>query len=168
MASSVDDDPIRSPSAAPLRERVRETMVADEIQAIHERARNSFLGKDLSGFMEIYSPTLLYRLFDGRVIDRDQLRRDVDRQFRTYDRFRIFSDRESLEVDGDRAEEYRTQSSSASLSAFLVVQRTWNVVRRSRIVWARSDGRWRVEEVEVLGEEIDGRVRLGFRVGPGH
>ncbi len=56
--------------------------IALELDAMHERAKRAFEQKDLAAYRELFAPELAYCQPDGRVIDRDQLIRDVKLQFR--------------------------------------------------------------------------------------
>lgn len=140
---------------------------AAELDAMHDRARAAFLARDLDGYREIFAPALSYRQADGRVIDRDQLMRDVADQLRRFDRVRSSFTREHLDVGagGDRATETLTQEVAAGVTVFVVVHRAWRLTRRARYAWARREGRWQIDAVEVL-EERPGPGGFAFGLRP--
>ena len=100
----------------------------------------------------------------GRVIDRDRLMRDVDAQFRRLGWHRSRFVREKIEFDDERATEILVQTASVGSTALLVLHRVWDLTRRGRYVWGKQAGRWQIEEVEVLQEQVSpGRFHVGFR-----
>ena len=140
------------------------SQILAELDAMHDLARNAFACRDLAAYRDLMAPDLRYRQADGRTIDRDQLMRDVAAQFRRLNRFRSSFSREHIEIGEDRATETLTQSGSVGTSAFLVVHRTWDFTAKSRYIWRKSEGRWWIEEVEVLEEQVSpGRFHFGMR-----
>jgi hypothetical protein len=134
-----------------------------ELDAMHNEAKAAFGRRDLSKYRELFAPTLTYRQADGRIIDRDQLMRDVRVQFRRLSRVHSSFVREHIESDGDRVTEVLTQTASFGATAFLVVHRTWELSRKGRYTWGRHGGRWLIEAVEVIEEHVSkGRFSIGF------
>jgi hypothetical protein len=70
-------------------------------------------------------------------------------------------DREQIEMADGKAIEILCQTASASARVFLVPHRTWDMARRGRYVWRSVDGRWLIEQVEVIAETVKSR---GFSV----
>ena len=135
-----------------------------QLDAMHAEAKAAFERRDLAAYRDLFAPGLAYRQADGRVIGRDDLMKDVGIQFRRLSRVRSSFVREQIEADGDRATEVLTQVGSVSATAFLVVHRTWELIRRGRYTWRKQAGRWLIEAVEVIEEQVGpGRFSLGFR-----
>ena len=135
-----------------------------ELDAQHAEARAAFEARDLSRYRAIFAPELRYRQANGRVIGREELMKDVSDQFRKLDRVSSRFTREQIEFDGDRAIETLTQIAWAGVTAFLIVHRAWEVIRKARYTWRKLEGRWCIEEVEILDERVvPRRVWFGFR-----
>jgi hypothetical protein len=143
------------------------SQVMAELDEMHAQARAAFERWDLAQYRDLFAPGLVYRQADGRVIDRDRLMRDVGAQFRRLSWFRSMFVREQFEFDGNRATETLVQTGSVGTTAFFVVHRVWDLTRRRRYVWEKRSGRWQIEEVEVLQEQVGpGRLHVGFRADP--
>ncbi len=128
--------------------------VAAELDDAHGEAKAAFNRKDLRAYMSLFSPDLRYRQFDGRVIDRDRLTQDVQAQFSRLGATSGTFVREKIELADGKAIEILCQTASACATAFFVLHRIWDVSRRGRYVWKLYDGRWVIEDVEVLEERI--------------
>ena len=134
-----------------------------ELDAMHDRASRALACRDLAAYRDLMAPNLKYRQIDGRTIDRNRLMRDVAVQFRRLNRLESSFSREHIEIGEDRATETLTQSGSVGATAFLVVHRSWDFTRKGRYTWRKSQGRWMIEEVEVLEEQVSpGRFRFGL------
>jgi hypothetical protein len=136
--------------------------VASELDVAHESAKAAFIRKDLAAHMGLFSPDLRYHQADGRVIDREMLKRDVQAQFSRFGAVRSFFIREHLEISDGKAVETLSQIASACATAFFILHRTWEVTRKGRYVWRQEQGRWLIEAVEILEENVTPR---GFTVG---
>ncbi len=140
---------------------------ASELDALHAEAKAAFERKDLATYTSVFAPGLRYRQRDGRVIGRDQLMRDVQAQFRRFNRVHSSYVREHLEVTDGRATEILEGTGSAEATAFFVVHFTWKVTRRGRYLWTRMEGRWQIEEVDVWEEKVSrGSFRFGLKARP--
>lgn len=140
------------------------SQVIAELDAMHDRARRALASRDLPAYRDLMAPDLKYRQVDGRTLDRDRLMRDVAAQFRRLDRLESSFSREHIEIGEERATETLTQSGSVGVSVFLVVHRTWDFTRKGRYTWRKSQGRWSIEEVEVLEEQVSpGRFHFGLQ-----
>jgi hypothetical protein len=136
------------------------TLPTAELDAMHAEARAAFERRDLSRYCDLFAPGLTYRQVDGR----DDLMRDMGAQFRRLSRVRSSFVRERIEADGDRATEILTQTASVGATAFVVVHRTWELTRRGRYTWRKQEGRWLIEAVEVIEEQVSlGRFSFSFR-----
>jgi hypothetical protein len=131
--------------------------VAAELDGVHGIARAAFSRRDFGAYMSLFSPDLRYRQSDGKVIDRDRLRRDVQAQFCRLGAASSTFVREKIEFADGKAIEILCQTASARATAFFVLHRTWDISRRGRYVWRLDAGRWVIEDVEVLEEEIKSR-----------
>ena len=135
-----------------------------ELDGMHARATAAFERRDLAAYRELFAPGLSYRQADGRVIDRAKLMADVDAQFRRINWFRSSFVRERIELADDRATETLAQIGSVGVTAFRVVHRTWDLMRRGRYTWRKQRGRWLIEAVEVLEEQVSPcRLSFGLR-----
>ena len=129
----------------------------------HAAIRDAFMRRDAAAYRAMFSAGLRYRQPDGRVIDRDQLMRDVAAQFRRLDQSDTSSVREALEVDGAEYTETVRQAGWATASAFGFIHRIWRVDRHARWTWAHEDGVWTIVRVEVLDERVRGSWGFGRR-----
>jgi hypothetical protein len=129
----------------------------------HALIREAFLRRDLAAYRAMFSAALRFRQADGRVIDRDQLMRDVAAQFRRLGGSESNAVREALEADGAEYTETVRQTGRATASAFGFIHRMWQVDRHARWTWANEDGAWNIVRVEVLDERVRGSWRFGRR-----
>lgn len=142
--------------------------VVAELDAQQARARAAVERKDLAGYIGLFSPDLRYRRADGKVIGREALLREAQEQFRRFDRVRIRSTRTGLSTSAGRAEESFTQTIVIGVTVFLVVHRSATYTRDCRCVWREAEGRWLIDEFDVLDERVaPGPFRFGFRA-PAH
>jgi hypothetical protein len=137
-------------------------IVAAELKAIHQRAKEAFQRKDLAAYMEVFSPTLTYKQPDGKVIGRDRLTRQVKEQLDALGSVESSYECESLQVESDRTTEILRQTASTEMVHLSVIRRRWHLVRRARYVWKRVDSEWQIAEVEVLEERV---TPAGLRIG---
>jgi hypothetical protein len=140
------------------------SQIIAELDAMHDRARDAFARRDIAAYRYLMAPNLKYRQADGQIIGRDRLMRDVGAQFRRLNRFQSSFSRQQIDIREDLASETLIQSGSVAASAFFIVHRSWDFMRKGRYTWRKSQGRWWIEEVEVLEEQVvRGRVKFGLR-----
>ena len=125
---------------------------------MHAEARAAFDCRDLSRYRDLFAPGLTYRQADGRVIGRDDWMRDAGAQFHRLSRIRSSFARERIEAEGDGAIEILTQTASVSTTAFVLVHRTWELTRRGRYTWRKHGGRWMIEAVQAIEEQVSPRL----------
>lgn len=141
--------------------------VADELDAMHDASKAAFESRDFAAYGELFAPALKYRRADGRVVGRDDLMRDAMDQSRRYRLIRSSIVREALDVDGDRAVEVVTRTVHAGATAFFILHRTFEYIVRGRYTWRKVEGRWRIEQIEVLEQRVVlGRFSIGLRARP--
>jgi len=128
----------------------------------HEESRRLFLARDLTRYMSLFAPDLIYRQRNGEVIDRNQLSKHVATQFDRLGAVNWSSDVEAEERGEDRVVETVKQTASFATSAFGLLHRTWRFERRGRYTWKVHEGRWRIAEVQVLEERV---VGTGWKLG---
>jgi len=87
------------------------TEVAVELDVAHEKAKVAFSGKDLGAYMSLFSPDLRYRQSDGKVIDRDRLKRDIQTQFSRLSAASSAFVREQIELTAGKAIEILSRGS---------------------------------------------------------
>lgn len=138
--------------------------VAAELDAAHDRARAAYARRDAEAYMAMCHPALAYTQRDGRTIGREQLARDVRAQLARVDTATTEFRREALEVqDAGTATETLEQRATFAVRAFGFIRREWTVSRRGRYEWVRTAATWQLRRVEVLREEIVGRLSVGLR-----
>jgi hypothetical protein len=155
----------------PHSSRVRLGMTVDsnelpmrEIDDAHARAQKAFQTRDLRSYMEIFTPDLTYRQPDGQTIDRDTLRKDVARQFKSITAVRWRFARESFEAAGNEVSESLIQTGWIASTAFGILHRLWHLERRGLYTWRRTNRDWQISAVEVHSERVVGAgLQLGWR-----
>ena len=121
---------------------------------MHRKAMKHYRDKNVSAYMDLFSPDLKYRQLNGIEIDKKQLARDVEKQLSRASSSESSYTRESLNIDEDHATEQLVQVASATVRVFLFFHRTWHVRRTGLYTWARTEGGWKIQRVEVLDERI--------------
>jgi hypothetical protein len=141
--------------------------IADELDAMHAMAKEVFERGDFDAYRDLFSPDLKYRRADGKVVGRDDLLRDARAQFHRYRRTQSSIVRETLDVEGESATEIVTRTVSVIATAFFVVHRNFKYVVKGRFTWKQFEGRWRIEEIDVLEQRVRlGRFSFGLRARP--
>jgi ketosteroid isomerase-like protein len=128
--------------------------VAAELDAEHRRAKANYQAKDLDAYMSVFAPDLRYKQPDGRTIGREELARDVESQMSAVVSTHSSYVRETLVVHGDRATEVLFQKAFVTSRRLVLFRRSWRVERRGRYEWVRLPEGWRIQEVEVLVENV--------------
>jgi hypothetical protein len=128
--------------------------VANDLDAAHARAKERYRALDLSGFMAIFAPSLRYKQPDGRTIGWEQLAHDVSAQFTALDKADTSYNRESLHLDSTGATEVLQQTATLTMRSWLFFKRRFNLTRRGRYHWVRTDAGWQIDEVEILNESV--------------
>jgi len=136
-----------------------ETMeaVVTALDIEHRKAKDAFSRKDERAYMEIFTADLSYQQPDGRVIGREQLRKDVRNQLAVLHSVKTSYKREELELRGQKVAEQLRQTASFTSRHFGILYRTWHIHRVGRYVWIKTDDGWRVRQVIVLEESVTHR-----------
>ena len=134
------------------------TSVAAELDELHRQAKQSFVDRDVTGTMRIFARDLRYRQANGTVIGWEELAHDVAAQLASVESADSAYTRESLQMDGERAIEVLEQRATVTMRRFLIFHSILRVQRRGKYLWARTPDGWRIQEVEILHEQVlDGK-----------
>jgi uncharacterized protein DUF4440 len=133
--------------------------VLAEIDATHLVVRDAFRRRDLPSYTACLAPNLKFQGANGRVMSRDGLARDVQRQFDRLVAFDSTFDRRSATLGGGDLTETGTQTASIALRIFAVFALRWKVERTGRYVWTRAASGWQLKEVLIEQEHV---TRTGF------
>jgi hypothetical protein len=131
------------------------------LSVVREQARDAFLRRNLALYLDVFTEDLEYKQPGGKVIGREQLGRDVRRQFRAFSSIDYLCwARQSIEQDGDVVVEVVKQEARATIRAFLFIIRRYEVLRTSKLWWVQRPSGWRIRRVEVLDEivKVNGRL----------
>ena len=137
--------------------------IEEELDARHRQAQVHFGNRDITAYMEMFTPDLVYRQANGVEIGREQLRRDVQAQCRRIVSADSSYTRESLHLEEDGAIEHLVQTTSASMRVFVVFRRRWRVQRSGRYTWVRTSTGWKIRKAEILHESIAGDGLIASR-----
>ena len=133
--------------------------VLAEIDATHLVVRDAFRRRDLPAYTACLAPNLEFRAANGRMMSRDGLARDVQRQFDRLVGFDSKFDRSSATLAGNDLIETGTQTAWIALRIFAVCAVRWQVERTGRYVWTRAARGWQLKAVRIEQEHIS---RTGF------
>jgi|SRR5579864_916464 len=136
--------------------------IAAELEARHAEARRAFEARDISAYRSLFSPALVYRQHDGKVIGRDSLMRDVAQQLHSLSRVDSVYRTEALVLANGEATETLTQNATLEATAFGILRRSWVLSRRGDYTWINESGVWVIRRVEVTSESL---INAGWRVG---
>jgi hypothetical protein len=139
-----------------------EVELAAAVDSRHADARAAFNARNIEAYRDLFSEDLRYERTDGKVIDKSQLMRDVQAQFRRVNRADSSFVRHDLVVDDGNVSETLIQHAVVEASAFRFVRRTWSLERRGRYTWALEDGQWRIIQVTVADEHVRSSWKLVF------
>jgi ketosteroid isomerase-like protein len=131
------------------------TDLPGSLDAVHVAMRDAFARADLPAYAEYLARDLRYVDARGRVQSREQLLSDVQRQFERLVSFRSQFTRESLVADGEAVIETGVQDGAIALRIFAFFEVRWQITRRGRYTWRRTNGgRWHLSEVVLFSETI--------------
>ena len=128
--------------------------VARELDLLHEHAKHAFADKNLEAYMSGFSSKLNYKQPNGKTIGFDQLARDIKVQFDRVDEAGSSYERESLDVDGDRAIQVLIQNAWAVETILFFFKRRWLIKRKGKCEYERTSAGWKIVKVEVLEERV--------------
>jgi hypothetical protein len=130
----------------------------EEIEAtldqIHADAQKAFAARNLDRYMDAFSPDLAYKQMNGRIISREQLRKDVAVQLSRFTKTESTFTRERIEYRGPDVVEVLSQDAVAEENIFFFFKRTWKIHRRGIYTWSLGRTGWVISRVEVLEESI--------------
>ena len=133
--------------------------VLAEIDATHLAVRDAFRRRDLPSYAARLASNLKFQGANGRIISRDRLASDVQRQFDRLVAFDSKFERRSASLGGDDLTETGTQTAWIALRVFAVFALQWKVERTGRYVWTRGATGWQLKEALIEREQI---TRSGF------
>jgi hypothetical protein len=141
-----------------------ESVVSEELDAAHERARRAYDARDVASYMDMFHSALEYRQHDGRTIGREQLAGDVRAQLQRVNTAASTFRRTSLATSADLASatENGDQCATFEIRAFGILRRVWSVQRHGRYEWVRGGDGWQIRRVEILDEKVTSSVSLAF------
>ena len=129
--------------------------IADELDSMHASARHAFRSRDIINYRSFFTDDLRYVQSDGKEIGIDELMRDVSKQLTQFKAVDSRLTRESIEMnDNGTVTQLLKQIGTYSLSVFLVFTKTWNIDRRGKYTYRKTDSGWRICDVEVLSENL--------------
>jgi len=135
--------------------------VISELDVVREGARRAFAARALEDFMSAFSPQLQYTQPNGKTIGRDQLARDVRKQFSTMRRFDANFVRVGIKASADSAVETLIQHAWMDVAIFWVFTKRWHIKRTGEYHWERTRAGWKIVRVIVLEELVSGRPIAG-------
>lgn len=108
--------------------------------------------------VELFAPgfVVLAKPYEGTVTDRQQLAAIVQRYRDGSERIDVSDSERAFEIDAARG-----VAESAALFAISGGRGGGNERFRARVAWARIDGEWKIQELEIL-EVLEPGGRLGF------
>ena len=132
------------------------------INAVHQRARVALDARNLELYLSFLHPRLLYIKTDGVTLGKQDIGRDVRRQFANAHVVRTSFRQQSFAVTSDGATEVLEQDIEFVVRAFGFVRREWNVTRRGRYDWIHDGEAWRIKRIEVASEKTSSRWYLAW------
>ncbi|MEZ6043257.1 MAG: nuclear transport factor 2 family protein [Planctomycetaceae bacterium] len=130
--------------------------IAAELDSMHASARQAFCARDIDAYRTFFTEDLRYIQADGKQINRDELLRHVRKQLSQFKTVDSEMTRESIAVNNNgTATPILNQTGIYTLSVFVFFTRTWNINRRGKYTYRKTDGRWQICHVEVFSETVN-------------
>lgn len=127
--------------------------IAAELDSLHAAGRQAFLARDIDAYRALFTEDLRYMQPDGKAIDLKQLIKDVHKQLSRFKAVDSQFTRESILMNDDgTVTQIGSQHGMYSVSAFIIITRTWKIARRGRYTYRKTNQGWRICDVEVLSE----------------
>ena len=133
--------------------------VLAEIDATHLAVRDAFRRRDLPAYTACLASNLKFQGANGRIVSRERLAGDVQRQFDRLVAFDSKFERRTASFGGNDLTETGTQTAWIALRLFAVFALRWKVERTGRYVWTRGATGWQLKEALIEQEQV---TRTGF------
>ena len=130
--------------------------ITAELDAVRAKVREALASRDLDRYLDVFSPQLQYTQPDGNTISRDQLARDVRKQFRAMRRADSTMDVVSATMSDNRIVETVTQNASIDIAIFFFFTKRWYIKRTGEYQWEKAPDGWKVVRVIVFEEHVSG------------
>ncbi|MHC4400933.1 MAG: nuclear transport factor 2 family protein [Planctomycetota bacterium] len=130
-------------------------MIADELDKVHAAARQTFSARDIEAYQNFFTEDLRYVQPNGKAIGREQLMRDVRKQFAQFTTVHSEMARETIAINDDgTVTQIASQNGEYSVTAFVIFKRTWKIKRRGKYTYRKTPDGWRICDVEVFSETV--------------
>lgn len=131
-------------------------LVSDELDALHAAARRAYLARDLNAYRDFFTHDLRYIQPDGKSIGRVQLMRDVGKQLSQFKSVDSEVTRKSItENENGTVTQVAHQTGTYTVSAFFILTKTWKIDREAKYTFRKTEGEWKICQVEVLDENVE-------------
>ena len=132
------------------------SVIADELDSVHASARKAFRARDIDTYCSFFTEDLRYVKPDGKQIGRDELMRDIRKQLAQFKTVDSEMSRETIAMNDDgTVTQILNQNGVYSVAVFVIFTKIWNIKRRGKYTYRRTDTGWRICDVEVLSEELN-------------
>jgi ketosteroid isomerase-like protein len=130
-------------------------VIADELDKVHAAARQTFSARDIEAYQNFFTEDLRYVQPNGKAIGREQLMRDVRKQFAQFTTVHSEMARETIAINDDgTVTQIASQNGEYSVTAFVIFKRTWKIKRRGKYTYRKTPDGWRICDVEVFSETV--------------
>src|SRR6266542_6809261 len=127
--------------------------ILKEIDEMHQFSNEALAQKRFNDYINIFSDDLIYKQFNGKIIDKKQLAKDTALYFSRIKAAVIQYERKDYSIEGNRFTENLIQKASATISVFFFFTKKWTVERNGIYEWIKNEANWEIEKVEILSEK---------------
>ena len=128
--------------------------ILKEIDEMHQFSNEALAQKRFNDYINIFSDDLIYKQFNGKIIDKKQLAKDTALYFSRIKAAVSQYERKDYSIEGNRFTENLIQKASATISVFFFFTKKWTVERNGIYEWIKNEANWEIEKVEILSEKV--------------
>jgi len=128
--------------------------ILEEIDKIHQLANESLRQKRFDTYIDIFSDHLKYKQINGKTRGKTELAKDTAVYFSRLKSTTSQYERKSFSIGENRFTENLNQKATASMRVFIFFTKKWTIEREGIYQWSKSEGAWKIEDVEILSEKV--------------
>jgi hypothetical protein len=128
--------------------------IIKEIDEMHQFSNEALGQKKFDAYISVFSDNLMYKQLNGKIIDKKELTKNTAFYFSRLKTSTSQYERKNYSIDGNRFTENLVQKAAAAIQIFFFFTKKWTVERVGIYEWIKTDGKWKIEKVEILNEKV--------------
>lgn len=101
--------------------------VINQIDEIHRLSKDALTQKKIDLYLAVFSENVRYKQFDGKIIDKKELRRNTETYLHRLKTVKSEYERKKYSLEGSRFTEHLIQKATASINIFIFFTKKWTI-----------------------------------------